>query len=40
MSYSDNMMYNVFKRLSQGYSGNERAETFHASAVRIYRMEV
>ena len=33
-----NVMYNAFKLLSQGYSPDERANLFHDSAVRAYRI--
>ena len=38
VSYSYNVMYNAFKRLSQGYSQSERAAMFHDTAVRVYRV--
>jgi L-fuconolactonase len=40
VSYSYNVMYNAFKRLSKGYSADERAAMFHDNAVRVYRAEV
>jgi L-fuconolactonase len=40
VSYSYNVMYNAFKRLSKGYSAAERAAMFHDTAVRVYRVEV
>ena len=40
VSYSYNVMYNAFKRLSQGYSDSERAAMFHDTAVRVYRIDV
>ncbi len=40
VSYSYNVMYNAFKRLSSGYSESERAAMFHDTAVRVYRVEV
>ena len=40
VSYSYNVMYNAFKRLSKGYSDSERAAMFHDTAVRVYRVEV
>ena len=40
VSYSYNVMYNAFKRLSKGYSATERAAMFHDTAVRVYRVEV
>ena len=39
VSYSYNVMYNAFKRLSKGYSDSERAAMFHDTAVRVYRVE-
>jgi L-fuconolactonase len=38
VSFSYHVMYNAFKRLSQGYSANERAAMFHDTAVRTYRV--
>ena len=38
VSYSYSIMYNAFKRLSQGYSATERAAMFHDTAVRVYRI--
>ena len=40
VSYSYNVMYNAFKRLSSGYSESERAEMFHDVAARVYRVDV
>ena len=40
ISYSYNVMYNAFKRLSKGYSAAERADMFHDTAARVYRIEV
>ena len=40
MSYSYNVMYNAFKRLSKGYSAGERASMFHDTAARVYRVNV
>ena len=40
VSYSYNVMYNAFKRLSRGYSGSERAAMFHETAARVYRIDV
>ena len=37
VSYSYNVMYNAFKRLSSGYSASERADMFHDVAARVYR---
>jgi L-fuconolactonase len=39
VSYSYNVMYNAFKRLSKGYSASERAAMFHDTAARTYRIE-
>ena len=39
VSSSYNVMYNAFKRLSKGYSASERADMFHDTAVRVYRIE-
>jgi L-fuconolactonase len=38
VSYSYNVLFNAFKRLSQGYSAAERADLFHDAAVRAYRI--
>ena len=40
VSFSYNIMYNAFKRLSQGYSASERANMLHDTAARVYRLEV
>ena len=40
VSFSYNIMYNAFKRLSKGYSDSERAAMFHDTAARVYRIEV
>ena len=40
VSFSYNVMYNAFKRLSKGYSATERASLFHDTAVRVYRIAV
>ena len=39
VSYSYNVLFNAFKRLSQGYSATERADLFHDTAVRAYRID-
>jgi predicted TIM-barrel fold metal-dependent hydrolase len=39
-SFSYNVMYNAFKRLTRSYSPTERASMFHDTAVRVYRIEV
>ncbi len=36
VSFSYNVMYNAFKRVSQSYSPPERAAMFHDTAVRVY----
>jgi len=38
ISYSYNVVYNAFKRLSKGYSAAERAALFHDTAARVYRI--
>ena len=40
VSYSYNVVYNAFKRLTKNYSAGERAAMFHDTAVRVYRVEV
>jgi len=40
VSYSYNVMYNAFKRLSMDYSSAERAAMFHDNAVSAYRIAV
>ena len=40
VAYSYNVMYNAFKRLSKGYSATERADMFHDTAARVYRIGV
>ena len=37
-SSSYNVMYNAFKRLSKAYSVTERADMFHDTAARVYRI--
>jgi predicted TIM-barrel fold metal-dependent hydrolase len=39
VSYSYNVLYNAFKRLSASYSPSERAALFHDTATRIYRID-
>ena len=39
VSYSYNVVYNAFKRLSKGYSAAERAAMFHDTAARAYRID-
>ena len=38
VSFSYNVLYNAFKRLSKGYSAAERAAMFHDTAARVYRI--
>jgi len=40
VSYSYNVAYNAFKRLSKSYSVPERAAMFHDNAVRVYKIDV
>ena len=40
VSYSYNVLYNAFKRLSRGYSPSERAAMFQDTAARIYSIDV
>ena len=40
VSFSYNVMYNAFKRVSQGYSATERADMFLDTAARVYRINV
>jgi predicted TIM-barrel fold metal-dependent hydrolase len=40
VSYSYNVLYNAFKRLSKEYSAAERAAMFHDTAARVYRIDV
>jgi predicted TIM-barrel fold metal-dependent hydrolase len=40
VSFSYNVMYNAFKRLSSGYSTDERAAMFHDTATRVYRIDL
>lgn len=40
ISYSYNVVYNAFKRLSKGYSATERAAMFHDTAARVYNISV
>jgi len=40
VSFSYNVLYNAFKRLSRGYSAAERAALFHDTAARVYRIDV
>jgi predicted TIM-barrel fold metal-dependent hydrolase len=40
VSYSYNVMYNAFKRLSANYTAAERTAMFHDTAARVYRIDV
>ena len=40
VSYSYNTLFNAFKRMSQSYSSSERADLFHDTATRVYRIDV
>jgi predicted TIM-barrel fold metal-dependent hydrolase len=40
VSFSYHVMYNAFKRLSLSYSATERAQMFHDTAARVYRVPV
>ena len=40
ISYSYNVLYNAFKRLSKGYSASDRAEMFYDTAARVYSIDV
>ena len=40
VSYSYNVMYNAFKRMTSSYSAAERAAMFHDNAVRVYSIDV
>ena len=39
-SYSYNVLFNAFKRLSKGFSVSERAAMFHDTAARVYNISV
>ena len=39
-SYSYNVLFNAFKRLSAGYMASERAALFHDTAARVYNINV
>ncbi len=39
VSFSYNVMYNAFKLATKGYSPSERADMFHDTAARVYRIE-
>jgi L-fuconolactonase len=38
VSFSHHILFNAFKRFSQGYSAAERAALFHDTAVQVYRI--
>jgi predicted TIM-barrel fold metal-dependent hydrolase len=38
VSFSYNVMWNAFKRMSKGFSASERAAMFHDTAARVYRI--
>ena len=38
VSFSHHVLFNAFKRFSQGYSAAERAALFHDTAARAYRI--
>ena len=40
VSYSYNVMYNAFKRLTSSYSASERAAMFHDTATNVYRIDI
>ena len=40
VSFSYNVMYNAFKRLSKGHSDSERAAMFHDTAAKVYSIDV
>jgi L-fuconolactonase len=40
VSFSHHVLFNAFKRFSQGYAAAERAALFHDTAVRAYRIAV
>ena len=40
VSYSYNVLFNAFKRLSEGYSATERAALFHDTAAGAYRIDI
>ena len=39
ISYSYNVLWNAFKRLSSGYSATERAAMFYGTAARVYNID-
>jgi len=38
-SHSYNVMWNAFKRISRGFTSDERTALFHDTAVKAYRLE-
>ena len=38
VGHSYNILYNAFKRLTKGYSADERADMFQGTAERVYRI--
>lgn len=38
VSYSYNVLWNSFKRITQDFSPRERAAMFHGTASRVYRL--
>ena len=39
VSFSYHVLYNAFKRVSQGYTASERGDLFHNTAARVYRLD-
>ena len=39
VSFSYHVLFNAFKRMSAGYSASERADMFHDTAARVYRLD-
>jgi predicted TIM-barrel fold metal-dependent hydrolase len=40
VSFSYNIMYNAFKRITKDHSASERADMFHDVAAKVYRIDV
>jgi L-fuconolactonase len=40
LSCSYNVLWNAFKRITQGFSADERSALFHDTAARVYRLEL
>jgi predicted TIM-barrel fold metal-dependent hydrolase len=38
VSYSYTVLWNAFKRISKDFSPTERAQLFHDTAVKVYRL--